>query len=394
MTTQAMPKIWTRDFRLIFLIQFAFSSAYCLLIPTLPIYLSKIGSTEVEIGVLMGMLGMSSLVVRPLVGRALLKISEEKFMSAGALLFALGTAGYLLAAPFWLLLILRIVQGMGAAALFTATVISVVDRSPETRLGQSLSYYYLAFNIAFALTPSLGMFLANAAGFPPLFMVCTGLTLGSLLIIAQLGKRRADPSAKADVRRAPLLSRQALPMAVMAMISGMIWGSLTAFFPLYAFNQGVSNPGLFFTAFATMIILGRALGGRILDLHSREKVILPCLTASVIAMGLLPFSRSLPMFIVAAMVWGIGHAFFYPALAAYTLDCAGSPPGLAMGTFSAFDELGSGLGPVLSGILLRLSSYPVMFLFLALTGLFNLVYFNFLVRKRQRTAREMPVFFT
>ena len=51
MTTQ---KIFTRDFVLCFLAQFALSSVFFILPPTLPIYLSALGTREAEIGVLIG----------------------------------------------------------------------------------------------------------------------------------------------------------------------------------------------------------------------------------------------------------------------------------------------------------------------------------------------------
>jgi len=47
-------KILTRDFVLCFFAYFAFSLVINILIPTLPIYLSRLGSNEVEIGILIG----------------------------------------------------------------------------------------------------------------------------------------------------------------------------------------------------------------------------------------------------------------------------------------------------------------------------------------------------
>jgi hypothetical protein len=77
----ATQKILTRDFVLCFFAQFAFSSVFFILIPTIPIYLSRLGATEAGIGILVGVLSVSSLILRPLVGRALLKIPEKKFIS-------------------------------------------------------------------------------------------------------------------------------------------------------------------------------------------------------------------------------------------------------------------------------------------------------------------------
>jgi len=79
-----------------------------MLLPTIPIYLARLGMTEAGIGVQVGALSVSSLILRPLVGRALLKIPERNFMMAGAVIFALSSVTYLVAKPFWPLFMLRV----------------------------------------------------------------------------------------------------------------------------------------------------------------------------------------------------------------------------------------------------------------------------------------------
>jgi MFS family permease len=378
----ATQKILTRDFILSFFAQFAFSSVFFTLIPTIPIYLSRLGSTEAGIGVLIGALSVSSLVLRPLVGRALLKIPERNFMIAGTLLYAFSSIAYLVAKPFWPFLIVRILQGIGLAFFATASFTLISRISPEAHRGQSLGYFYLAINIAFALAPSFGVALMNLFDFPVLFIVCAGLSLGSLFITLKLEKRGIDPLEEQSIQDQPLLSREALPSAIMAFMGSTIWGAVTAFFPLHALNHGVTNPGLFFAALAITLILARGLGGRILDLYNREKVLFPCLIVQIIAMTLLAFSTNLPMFILVAVIWGMGNAFFYPTLVAYTLDRAGSSRGPAIGTYMALSDFGSGMGAVIMGIILQLTNYPIMFFCLALTGVINLLYFYFAVRKK------------
>ena len=77
MTIQTIRKIFTREFALGFFSQFAFISVFYILIPTLPIYLLRSGSEEVEIGVLIGIFFVSALALRPFVGKALLRIPEK-----------------------------------------------------------------------------------------------------------------------------------------------------------------------------------------------------------------------------------------------------------------------------------------------------------------------------
>jgi MFS family permease len=179
-----------------------------------------------------------------------------------------------------------------------------------------------------------------------------------------------------------LLSRKALPSSVVSFFIYFKWGALTTFFPLYAIDHGVTNPGLFFTTIAIMLILGRTLGGRILDLYGRERVILSLLMSYVIAMSLLAFSKNLPMFILVGMIWGGGNALCLPAVMAYTLDRAGASRGPAMGTFTAISDLGMFLGPVIMGLIIPFTSYPIMFLCLAFSGIINLHYFYFFVRRK------------
>jgi MFS family permease len=188
--------------------------------------------------------------------------------------------------------------------------------------------------------------------------------------------------ANLSSQKQPFLSREALPPAIIGFLITINWGALTAFFPLYALSQGVDNPGLFFAAFAITLILVRSLGGKILDIYAREKVILPCLFNLIISTAILAFSRTLPMFILVAVIWGMGTAFLYPALVVYTIDRAGSSRGPAMGTFTALTDLGAGMGSVIMGIILQLTNYMTMFLCLTLTGVVNLLYFYFLVRKK------------
>jgi MFS family permease len=382
MPTETIRKILTRDFILICFAQFTFIFVYHILIPTLPIYLSRLGSKETEIGVLIGSLGVSSLVFRPFIGRALLRISEKCFMTAGALLFALTSFAYLLASPFWPFLAVRIFQGIGLAFFNTAVFTLISNISPGIHRGQSLSYFFLTQNVSLALAPLFGMFLIDEFSFTVLFLVCLGFSSFSLLLTNKLGRRQTLPLENSSTEDGFFIHRKVLSPSIVNFFMYFIWGALSTFFPLYAIKNGVTNPGLFFTAMAIILILGRAFGGKVLDLYCIEKVILYFITLCIISMILLAFSKTLPMFILVGVIWGIGAAFLIPALMAYTLDRAGSYRGPAMGIYTAFSDLGVSLGPVIMGIIIPWTGYSIMFLCLALVGVINLCYFYFFVRKK------------
>ncbi|MEI9477432.1 MAG: MFS transporter [Deltaproteobacteria bacterium] len=381
------PKIITRDFVLAFLSQFVFSFAFSMLIPTLPIYLSRLGSREEEIGILIGVLSFSSVVLRPSVGRLLSRVPEKRFMIAGSLLCAMTSVGYLLTSPFWPFLIVRLLQGIGFGFFFAASNTLIANISPETRRAQSISYFYLSLSIPLALAPALGMFLINQFSFTLLFWASTGLYLLSVIFLAGLRKRQVSPLMDPLSRPTSFIHRETLPPSIIAFFVSIIWGTVTTFFPLFALGHGVTNPGFVFSVLAIMLILTRTLGSRILDLYRREHVILPCLVIYTMSMVLLVFSKTLPMFIVVAIVWGAGHALLYPTLVAMVIDRAGSSRGLALAIFTAASDLGMGLGPVIMGIVLHWTSYPIMFLCVVFTGIINISYFLTFVRRKEAAVK-------
>jgi MFS family permease len=309
----------------------------------------------------------------------------KKIMIGGCIVYALSSAAYLVARPFWPLMIVRAFQGMGWAFFATAVWTLASKIIPDARRGQGLSYFFLAHNCSFAMAPSLGIFVVNQFNFTVLFLVCSSLSLCSLLITFKLvappqdlGKDHSIPA-----QREPLFSWDVVPSSIIAFISNSVWGAVTAFFPLFALRHGMTNPGFFFTALAITLILARVFGGKVFDLYDRKKIILPCLGVQTLAMSLLSFSTTPPLFILVAVIWGLGNAFLFPALMAHILDQSKSARGPAISTYMALTDLGAGLGPVIMGIILQLTSYRVMFLSVALTCLLNLCYFCYILTKRR-----------
>ncbi len=260
----------------------------------------------------------------------------------------------------------------------------VINISPDAHRAESVSYFYTAYNFALAIAPSVGMYMINFLDFPSLFLLCTALSLLSLIFVLRLPKKSHQASESEPARSWGFLDLRTLHPAVMAFAGNFLWGGVCAFFPLYAVSQGVTNPGFFFGACALTLIVARMFGGRILDRYSREKVILPCLIVFIASMILLSLSKTLPLFIFVAVIYGLGIAFFFPTMVVFTVDRAGAARGPAMGTFTAASDLGVGLGAVIMGVVLRLTTYPIMFLCLAFVAAISLGYFHYFMMNSNR----------
>jgi predicted MFS family arabinose efflux permease len=376
--------LFTRDFVLVFLAYFVFIAANYALIPTLPIYFTKLGSNARQVGVLIGVMAVAALVSRFFVGGVLTKYSEKSAMLFGAVFFALTFPAAIIFSRFWPLFAVRVFQGISFACFHTAAFAYAVNIIPPAHRAQGIAYFMLAPNLAMALAAPSGMFFFNQFGFTIFFLCCMSLSVGSFFLSWKVRSRKRViiPEQGTLVRSAFLPEWKIAVPAIVNFMQIFVFGALSAFFPLYAVECGVTNPGLFFTTTAVVMITGRVIAGRILDTYNKEKMLLTLILISMLAMVLLSFSKTLPLFIVVGLLWGTGASFFMPACMAYALEYAGSSGGAAVGTYQAFVDLGMALGPVIMGLIVPFTGYPVGFLCLALICLINLCYFQFYVRRR------------
>jgi MFS family permease len=381
--SKPIRNILTRDFILCFLTFFSFLFAYFALIPTLPLYLARLGSQSGEIGFLVGIFSVASLFCRFLAGNTLSRYSEKNLMMFAALLFAVTFLACIILRPFWPFLAVRLFQGVTYAYLDTAVFAWLLRVAPPAYRGRLLGYFMLAPGLAMVMAPSFGMFLVNRFSFIVLFMSCMVLSLCALLFSGMLKAREiATPAAGSSTHNSSFVEHKIIVPAIVGFFYNFVLGSIMTFFSLYAIECGVPNPGYFFSAAAFTTIAGRFLAGKILDTWGNEKTILIFTLTSMAAMLILSFSRTLPMFIFVGLLWGVGAAYMFPVSMAYAMDYVGSSTGPAVGTFRAVMDLGIATGPMVMGMIIPTIGYPGMFLCLAVVCLVNLCYFQFYVRKR------------
>ena len=169
-------------------------------------------------------------------------------------------------------------------------------------------------------------------------------------------------------------------------LPGVCFWCYGRFFSTICYSVWREKPGILFSINAMAIIAGRIFSGRVLEAYSKEKIIPAFLSLSIVAMTILALSKTFPLFALAALLLGIGVAFFIPATMAYSLEYAGSSSGTAVGTYQALIDLGLAIGPPIMGIIIPFTGYRVMFLCLAFICFISLCYFQFYVRRKAKIA--------
>ena len=369
-----MREILSRNFVLTFLVHFLFAVVVSSLLPTLPLYFAGLKFDNTEIGILIGAFGIASLLLRPVSGAALQKYSHKCVIACGCGSLALTLIALLLVRSFWLLFLIRVFQGAAFAFVTTASFALVVDITPPEKRGQSLSYFLLSANIAMVAAPSLGMFLVNRFSFNTLFLTLLLISIVALITIWPLRVDSPHEPVEQTAKANSLICRPAIPSSLVSLGQQLGWGAISAFFPLYAVQKGVANPGLFFGAMAAAMLVCRTVGSSLINHCHPRKLIVTLIAGTTVGIVLLAYSGTLAMFILVGLILGAANAFMMPTLLDYAVRRAGSSSNAAVATFMSLSDLGMALGPVIMGVVANSSGYSTMFICVAFTSVLNLLY--------------------
>jgi MFS family permease len=127
-------------------------------------------------------------------------------------------------------------------------------------------------------------------------------------------------------------------------------------------EQGIVNPGLFFTAYGLTLIAAQILAGRLSDLVGRFRVIVPAMVLLALAFPVLTLVQSLPLLLGVAFLYGLGFGSARVNLNAWMVDrVPASIRGMAMSVAYGSFDLGIGLGSYLLGWMAQVWGYQVMY---------------------------------
>jgi len=398
-------------------LNFLFFSVYLLFFPTLPFFLEEFGGAKSEIGLLIGISSLASLLVRPFVGYAVDALGRRPVMLLGLGLFVLNALLYNAVQTIAMVFPLRLLTGASMAIFVTSASASIADVAAPSRRGEVMSYYGLANSLAFAVGPALGGFIIHAGwleGFDNLFtsraswlsgartedLHFTSLFLfaaaaGLLAFVIAFFGGETRPSTAGSPHQhglANLFSRTGLFPACVNFTSSFVFASMVTFTPLFARDHGLENAGTLFIVYAGMVIVMRLSLGRYMDAFPRSWFIVPGIVALGVSMVLMATATSPAQMLVAAGLYGVGAGAFQPAMMALLVDRSDpSERGRALSTFTLGNDLGLSIGAVLLGVIVDLYGYRVAFSLAASMAIFGAALFVASLQRERSLARSAPL---
>jgi MFS family permease len=358
--------LWTKAFLITSLSNLLLFFSFQMLIPTIPTHVSQLGGNDIQVGLVIGIFTISSLLTRPFAGRALDLFGRKHVLLVGLAICALTIAGYTYMAAVTLILAARFVHGIGWGMSTTSLGTVIADIIPAERRGEGMGYYGLSNTFAMALAPLTGLWLMQTYGFSRVLLISTCLALLSLfssLFITYTKPMLLEKSAQRPKRMDRLWERTAMLPSGLLLCTAICYGGIVTFITLFGHEAGISNVGWFFLCNASMVLIVRPITGMLFDRKGPEWVLLPGAIFTLAGLLLLSYAHSEASLAAAAICYGIGFGSLQPALQAWTIArAAPNRRGAANGTFFSANDLGIGLGAMVLGALANISgSYALMY---------------------------------
>lgn len=112
-------------------------------------------------------------------------INKRLLLKAGIALFTLASLGCALAPSIELLIVARVFQGLGAAAMMTLTLALVGETISKGKTGRAMGMLGTLSAIGTALGPSLGGMLIAGFGWPAMFLITLPFGLLAWLLVSR-----------------------------------------------------------------------------------------------------------------------------------------------------------------------------------------------------------------
>ena len=349
----------TGRFFIVTLATFSYFLAMGMMLPTMPTYVEHVlGGNGFEVGLVVGAFAVSAAFIRPWAGRLGDRHGRRVLLSGGALLFGLVTLTYSLVDAVPALVALRLVAGIGEAAVFVGAATATQDMAPSHRRGEAASYFSVALYSGLALGPALGEHLADASGYDRVWEVAALAAFAAALF----GLGTPTHTAVSTEKPATLLYRAALGPGFVLMLGLIPFTGFAAFLAVYGPDIGMERTAPVFFAYAGSVLLIRIFGAKLPDRLGWRRASTIALVAVGTGAFVIALWASVAAVWVATACLAVGMSLLYPALFSAALDdVPDHERSQAVGTFSLFFDLSQAVGAPLLGLVVALSTERAAF---------------------------------
>ena len=350
------------NLQIIFGITLAYIMGVSSITPAFPKIVKELNISARDVGLLITVFSFPGILLTPFFGIVADRWGRKRIIIPFLMLFGIAGGLCFFIRDFKLLLILRLIQGIGAAPLGSLTVTIIGDLYSRKELIAAMGYNSSIRSIGSASYPAIGGALAMMGWHYPFILPVIAVPIGFLVLF---NLKVPEHENKLHIREhlnivwKKLRNRQVAGLLVISIIIFiMLFGSYMTFFPLLLGNSFGSSSliiGLIMAGVSLIAAFTSSQLGKIIKLFSKKNILKISFILYTLALLIIPFISQLWLFFIPVVIFGIAHGMSIPIIQAFFAEAA---PLKYRATFMSVSgmtfRVGQTLGPFLMGLVISI----------------------------------------
>ncbi len=342
--------LFTPRFVSLWLFQFGtFFSAFQLL-PVIPLRIIELGGSKAAAGLFLAVYTFASAFAAPVMGTIADFVGRRRMLVIASLLFVVFSLAYGIVPWLPLVLVIAIAHGAIWSSILSSASAIMTDFIPVSRRTEGLGYWGLAPTAAIAIAPAVGMHVHRFGW----FALCAEIAVLSALMALWAARLPGGHQAMNDQPTLPrvvdLWDFRVLKTALSFAVVSFGYGGITSYVAILSRERSIHPESLFFTVFATSVVVVRIVTARIGDRYGPKVLLYPAFLSMPLAFALLAVSQTRAQLIGAAILWGIGLGAAFPAFMTFVVTNTEERfRGRTFGSVILAFDTGIGLGSIVIG---------------------------------------------
>ncbi len=381
-------KLWNKHYILVLIVNTLNSFSFFMVATILSKYLVEIGTTVTMAGFIVGLFSLTSLFCRPFSGIMADRLSNVTILKWSNILMGVGLLGFTLTTQIPLLILFRIINGVGFALSGTCQISLASRYIPKDKMGEGIGYLGLGMVLGSAVAPGLGLGIAEGFGMKITFLIAAALTVVAYTILCFQKEEKKQIVDRRRISFSDIIATKALPFTLVAGSFSFVNGIIASYLVLYADEIGVKGISIYFTVCAIVLFIIRPFSGKLMDKKGIRVTVLPGLLLTACAMFMLGNSKTLILILITGVLRSLGQGAAQPSLQAGCIKAVGKEKsGVATSTYYLGGDVCQGFGPMIGGAIVGniagIAGYTTLFSICGVLLLCALVFFFIITGKKQ-----------
>ena len=311
-------------------------------------------------------------------------ISKYKLSFAGALLMTAACIGYIAAPNTWIIVISRIVHGIGYSCCSVSISTWMSNMLPDEKVGSGMGLYGTMNALGMAVAPSIGVSVYQTFGYRAAFCFAMFFSAATAVVIQFIGDKgnpiQTIPVQESDRTKClQIMDIHVLPISIIIMLFTIPYCATQSFLVSYISERELNvTVSLLFPLYAIVLLLLRLCMKDLFDRLPFKLFLTGSLISAFLGIVLLACMKNNFMMFFSALFMAGGYGIMCSVCQSTAILLAGKEKrGLANSTYFIGLDSGMTLGPIIGGFLYGNVNitlfYPVLLITIPLTIMVYLI---------------------